>query len=168
MEEVISNIEVAIKNLDIAKSEEIKQDISKTLRTSKPPASNISLEEKIALNNPRKNKNVVILKADKGNTIVIMNRIDYDIKMGEHLNNSGCNKIINKYTSEKIMRKVIKKIKESSLDDITKKKIIPNSSIIPRIYGAPQVHKPSIPLRPIVNTIGSPTYLLVKHLTKKL
>ena len=54
------------------------------------------------------------------------------------------------------------------MDDITKKKIIRNSSIIPRIYGAPKVHKPNIPLRPIVNTIGSPTYLLVEHVAKKL
>ena len=46
MEEVISNIEVAIKNLDITQSEEIRQDIAKILRTSKPPTSNISVEEK--------------------------------------------------------------------------------------------------------------------------
>lgn len=121
VEEVISNIEVAIKNLDITKSEEIRQDIAKILRTSKPHASNISVEEKRALNNLKKNKNIVILKVDKGNAIVIMNRIDYDNKMEEHLNNSGCYKIINKDPSEKIMREVIKKIKESSQDDVTKK-----------------------------------------------
>jgi len=168
VEELISNIEVAIKNLDIAKSEEMRQDIAKILRTYKPPTANISIKEKRALNNLRKNKNIVILKADKGNTSVIMNIIDYDNKMEEHLNKSGCYKIINKDPSEKIMREVIKKVKESSLDDIIKKKIIPNSSIIPRIYGAPKVHKPNIPLRPIVNTIGSPSYLLAKHLAKKL
>ncbi len=88
--------------------------------------------------------------------------------MEERLNNSGCYKIINKDPSEKIMREVVKRIKESSLNDVTKKKIIPNSSITPRIYGAPKVHKPNIPLRPIVNTIGSPTYLLAKYLAKKL
>lgn len=149
MEELISNIEVAIKNLDIAKSEEMRQDIAKILRTSKPPQSNISIKEKRALNNLRKNKNIVILKVDKGNSTLIMNIIDYDNKMEEHLNKSGCYKIINKDPSEKIMREVIKKVKESSLDDIIKKKIIPNSSIIPRIYGAPKVHKPNIPFRPI-------------------
>lgn len=168
VEEVISNIEVALKNLDIKKGEEIRQDIAKISRTSKPPASNISLEEKRALNNLRKNKNIVILKADKGNATVIMNRIAYDNKMEDHLNNSGCYKIIDKDPSEKVMREVIKKIKESSLDDITKKKIIPNSAITPRIYGAPKVHKSNIPLRPIVSTIGSPTYLLEKHLAKRL
>ena len=94
VEEVISNIEVAIKDLDIAKSEEIRQDIAKILRTSKPSTSNIYVEEKRALNNLRKNKSIVILKFDKGNTTIIMNRINYDIKMEEHLSNSGCYKII--------------------------------------------------------------------------
>lgn len=64
VEEVISNIEVAIKNLDIAKSEEIRQDITKILRTSKPPPSKITVEGKRALNNLRKSKNIVILKVD--------------------------------------------------------------------------------------------------------
>ena len=40
--------------------------------------------------------------------------------------------------------------------------------ITPRIYGAPKIHKKYIPLRPIVNNIGSPTYLLAQYLAKKL
>lgn len=56
IEEVISNIEVSIKNLEIAKIKEIGQDIAKILRTAKPPTSNISIEERRALNNLRKIK----------------------------------------------------------------------------------------------------------------
>lgn len=40
--------------------------------------------------------------------------------------------------------------------------------IVPRIYGAPKNNKDGIPLRLIVNTIRSPTYLLVKFVTKAL
>ena len=39
---------------------------------------------------------------------------------------------------------------------------------MPRIYGSPKIHKEGIPLRPIVNTIGSPTYHLAKFLAKRL
>jgi len=39
--------------------------------------------------------------------------------------------------------------------------------ITPIIYGVPNIHKFGIPLRPIVNTIGSPTYLLAQYLAKK-
>lgn len=45
---------------------------------------------------------------------------------------------------------------------------MPTSSITPTIYHVPKVHKEDIPLRPIVNTIGSPTYLLAQFLARKL
>ena len=35
---------------------------------------------------------------------------------------------------------------------------------IPLLYGLPKVHKPEVPLKPIVSFIGSPTYNLSKHL----
>jgi hypothetical protein len=48
------------------------------------------------------------------------------------------------------------------------RRITPNNEITPRIYGLPKNHKDDIPLRPIVNTIGSPTYELAKHVAKIL
>lgn len=36
------------------------------------------------------------------------------------------------------------------------------------MYGLPKIHKPDIPLRPIVSFLMSPTYELSKHLTKVL
>ena len=41
----------------------------------------------------------------------------------------------------------------------------PTGSQPPRIYGLPKIHKPDVPLRPIVSCIGSPTYQLSKHIT---
>ena len=37
-----------------------------------------------------------------------------------------------------------------------------------QIYGSPKIHKQSAPLRPIVNTIGSPIYNLAKFLAERL
>ena len=39
---------------------------------------------------------------------------------------------------------------------------------IPLLYGLPRVHKPGIPLRPIVSFVNSPTYQLSKHLVSIL
>jgi len=39
---------------------------------------------------------------------------------------------------------------------------------MPRIYGIPKIHKEGAPLRPIINTIGDPTYLLAKFVALKL
>ena len=35
----------------------------------------------------------------------------------------------------------------------------------PKLYGLPKLHKPGIPMRPIVSFCGSPTYQLSKYLT---
>ena len=43
-------------------------------------------------------------------------------------------------------------------------KIRPSDATIARFYGLPKIHKPSIPLRPIVSPPGSSTYELSKHL----
>ena len=38
----------------------------------------------------------------------------------------------------------------------------------PKLYGLPKLHKPNIPMRPIVSFCGSPTYQLCKYLTTVL
>ena len=39
---------------------------------------------------------------------------------------------------------------------------------VPLLYGLPKIHKPGIPLRPIVSFVNSPTYALSKHLVSIL
>ena len=43
-----------------------------------------------------------------------------------------------------------------------------SKGVIPRFYGLPKVHKVSVPLRPIVSFINSPTYNLSKFLSRIL
>ena len=38
----------------------------------------------------------------------------------------------------------------------------------PKLYGLPKLHKPNIPMRPIVSLCGSPTYELSRYLTTML
>ena len=40
----------------------------------------------------------------------------------------------------------------------------PSGSQPPRIYGLPKIHKPEVPLRPIVSCIGAPSYQLSNHM----
>jgi hypothetical protein len=42
--------------------------------------------------------------------------------------------------------------------------LVPRSSVPPRLNSLPKIHKTNVPLRPIVNCITSPTYLLAKYL----
>ena len=43
-----------------------------------------------------------------------------------------------------------------------------SNGMTPQMYGLPKIHKPDVPLRPIVSFYSSPTYLLSKHLCRLL
>ncbi len=46
--------------------------------------------------------------------------------------------------------------------------LTPKSNISPRMYGLPKIHKEGIPLRPIIDFTGSPTYDWARHLASIL
>lgn len=54
------------------------------------------------------------------------------------------------------------------IPDKLKDKLLPSYSNPPKMYGLPKVHKKDTPLRPIVSSIGSPTYRLAKELAQIL
>ena len=47
-------------------------------------------------------------------------------------------------------------------------RLYPSDPLPPLFYGLPKVHKPDVPLRPIVSTIGSVTYDIAKHIASIL
>ena len=88
--------------------------------------------------------------------------------MKKHLDLSGWYTKLNKNPLCCITKEVVETIKRSSIDDEIKKNLLTYDHLIPRIYRLPNIHKLGAPLRPIVDTIGSPTYRLAKFLANKL
>ena len=121
----------------------------------------------------RKNNNIVILKLDKRNGFVVLDRTAYD---------SGILKIISDTSKFKVLaeeptllhggqlQRFLRKFKATGhLGANTYSKIYPTGCQPARIYGLPKVHKPRgpdsvSPLRPIVSSIGMYNYELVKYL----
>ena len=68
----------------------------------------------------------------------------------------------------KIERKVTEVLrsleKKGKLPSDLKKKVQNQNSSTPQLYGLPKIHKASVPLRPIVSSINSPTYNLSRYL----
>ncbi len=64
----------------------VSRIIPQVLRWARLPRSNLSKNQKDAVRNLRTDKSIHILKADKGNATVILNRTDYDKKMLALLN----------------------------------------------------------------------------------
>ena len=66
-----------------------RSKVSKVLKSAKPPQRNITQEEKEALKELKQDKNIVILKADKGNSTVVMKAQEYDDKINCLLSDSS-------------------------------------------------------------------------------
>ena len=120
--------------------------------------------------------NLVIQKADKGNTIVILDKDSYLKSVETLLKDSpksknipvapdkNLNYIIN---SEKNATDLLKKLKnKNAISEETYNKLTPVCSKPVTLYGSAKVHTPFInglpPFRPILSAIGTPTYKLVK------
>jgi hypothetical protein len=83
---------------------------------------------------------------------------------------SGVYEPLPKDPTAKIERKVQKLLSKHKtvLPTGLKHKLTPYHSEPPRLYGLPKIHKPDIPLRPIVSSIGAPCYALAGFLHKIL
>jgi hypothetical protein len=65
----------------------------------------------------------------------------------------------------KTERRTTALINKSEILEEDAKRLTPHTSAPPRLYRLPKIHKKDLPVRPIVNCIGSPTYALAKYLT---
>ncbi|XP_045463784.1 uncharacterized protein LOC123673342 [Harmonia axyridis] len=168
-ETIITQEESAISHLPPTEAEETRQDIASTLRRAKLSPSNISRSERICLRNLHNNSDIIVLPADKGDATVILNTSDYVEKMSSLLKSSEY-KTTPQDPTTYLVKKTKALITASKLPIEIRKSLIPREkySRIPRIYGLPKVHKPDIPLRPIVSAFGSPTHHLAKYLASTL
>ena len=102
---------------------------------------------------------------------MVMDRSEYEGKLEDMLSDNTYMKL-KKDPTAKIEREVAKALKESDdKGELPKERrlfLTPHASTAPQLYGLPKVHKEGTPLRPIVSTIGSPTYGLAKVLARIL
>ena len=113
----------------------------------------------------------MILTTDKGVALIIMHKKDYIQKAEELLNTNTYKKITEDPTNKHKNRlvNILKNIKsEGGLSEETYKKLYPTGAVSPKFYGLPKVHKPGIPLRPIVSSTGTATYNTAKELARIL
>ena len=127
------------------------------------------------MESPKKSKNdekVMILPADKGKCLVVMDREDYINKMEEKLKDETTYKRIEEDPTSKIkeaLAKQLDKIKEEKqIDQKNYFRLFPTKEKIPRMYGQPKVHKQNYPLREIVDSTGSVTKEIDKYISKIL
>ena len=100
-----------------------------------------------------------------------MDRIEYN-KKAEELLNTGTYKKISEDPTKKQNNKLISILKniktEGGLNEETYRRLYPTAAVPSKFYGLPKIHKPGIPLRPTVSSIGAVTYNTARELAKIL
>ena len=149
---------------------EVKKTLKKIQNNSNTP-SNITSEEFKALKELKEDQSRTNLTSDKGMALVIMEKKDYIKKAEELLNTDTYMKIPEDPTNKEKNRliNILKNIKsEGGLNEETYKRLYPTGEVSSKFYGLPKVHKPGIPLRPIVSSTGTATYNTAKELARIL
>ena len=155
---LVADSEIALSN-----DMEVKYRAAKILRNIKYHKSNeynvlATIKQKIDT------ENLIISKADKGNTVVIMNRETYDNKVEEFLKNDIFS-ILPRDPTPKFQQEVKSLVNscESIFNRYSRTYLVMNP-ISPRLYGLPKIHKPSTPIRPVVSYVNAPTQKVAKTL----
>ena len=167
----IAAIEQACTNFEPHNAEELRAEIRGAPKTITPPRRNISREESQALEEVRKDQSRVILTADKGVALVIMDRNEYNNKAQELLEDKRTYKEISTDPTNKLKAKLISLLKKIKADGGINKqlyKMYPTGAVAPKFYGLAKIHKRDIPLRPIVSSRGSINYEVAKELARIL
>ena len=170
--EYITVIEQACMKLKPHNAEERRAEMRGALRHSQEHKRNITKQEVQALVEFKKDQSRVILTADKGVAIVIMDKEKYKEKAKILLEDKGTYKILKTGQTNKMKTKLInllRRIKsEGGINDNQYKKMYPTGAVPPKFYGLPKVHKRGIPLRSIVSSRGSISYEVAKELARIL
>jgi hypothetical protein len=98
---------------------------------------------------------------------VVLGTSDYNKKVATLLQDKAYAKL-KKDPAGSIERKTVLLLIKSSLSEEVCQQVRTQGSRPRRLYGLPKIHKPGVPLRSTVSTIGSATYRLAQHLARIL
>ena len=143
---------------------------------------NLTKEEYDGLRSLVKDDNIIIQKSDKGNSVVIINKVDYVSRMNELLADTSKFKKLNiqpghdynfLINQELRISKELRSMKDSgTMVDSLYHQLNPTGTQPSVLYGLAKIHKPAInnipKMRPILSAINSPTYKLSQYMNKLL
>jgi len=124
-----------------------------------------------ALKSLKEDPNIIITRPDKGKGVVILERNEYitkvNILLSDHtkfkmLGNEPFSKIIQ---LEDKLNRMLKCLKDSdAISSDTYNQLRASGSLPGMLYGLPKIHKPDVPIRPILSALKTFNYNLAKFL----
>ena len=143
-------------------------DVNRILNTytNKPIHTNITKLEHVALENLRKDKDHIIVTADKGVALVVMDKSEYITKCKTLLQDNSVYQHLSKNTSSTIHKELIKILQDyknnNFISETEYTQLRPHGSNFQaaRFYGLPKIHKNNMPMCPVVSACGTATAIL--------
>ena len=164
-------MEKVCQKLGQGEADELRGRVKTILKKVRTPRQNITKEECKAIEELKRNNNRLILTADKGVALVVMDKEDYVQKAKELLDQPTYRTIpidpTTKYKNKLV--NLLKAIKtEGEIDEALYKRLYPSGAGSPKFYGLLKIHVEGIPLRLIVSSIGAASYETSKELARIL
>ena len=127
---IVAEVEAAINHLPEESKVLIRNSTATILHKARPPShKNLSADEKKTLQDLKKDETRILMKAEKGNCFVVLDKCDYDSKMDSLLSDRNTYELVPKPPFKRIERE----INQPSVDqsNITNKGILLDPSFRP-------------------------------------
>ena len=156
VETLVCEVELSLNH--ISDSNFTKEKVKKVLQDTPKPKQNhkeVSLIKSIQ--SKIKDNNLIMTRADKGNSIVILCKGEYQQKINTFLEKEDP-LLLKKDPTLKIQNKLKTTLKDINgiLSNQDKFKIINMNPTPPKLYGLIKIHKENAPIRPVVSYTNSP------------
>lgn len=172
-ENTLIECEMIIERME---NEEDKKQIRSDIKNiiEKINRKKMNKEDKIIQQNIKKikekiiNDKLLIVKADKGNTVIIMEKEEYINRVESFIQSGPYKKVTYDLTSkfQAQTKRMMKNI--SFLTEWQKKQKMESNPQAPQLKCQLKIHKEGMPLRPIVSFIKSPMYKMSQEISKRI
>lgn len=167
IEQTIVDTEIAIAMLPNEEQEQARHICKQIIEKEAKSKKHQNEEHKTIRNLKRKldSSNVLVTKADKGNTTVLISKYDYITKTEQLIKDTECKKVKKDPTDEyqTKIKEIIRRATRIIKPDISHTLTMMNPSA-PSMIALPKIHKPNTPMRPIINYKSAPSYKLSKYI----
>ena len=168
----VAAVKQACTKLEQGNADEFRVQVKVTIQKIQKPEPNITKEGRIALTKLKKDPSRMVLTADKGVALVIMNTEDYKKKAEDLLEQQHTYRPMASDPTMRLKNKLITLLKSIKAKGGIKEELYimlyPTGAGSPKFYGLPKICKVGMPLRPIVSSIVTVTYETSKELARIL
>ena len=144
--DIITTVESTARQLSEDKAKHLRKTVSEILQKAKRPKDNLDKHLHRAVRDLRKNDDITILPADKGNATVIMDCTEYEKKMLDLLADPTYRRLKRDPTTkvEKRITEGLKALESTGYITVEQRKYLaPQYSSPPQLYGLPKIGSPS-------------------------